>query len=687
MIRLISKKYFLPFVLLTISLPALAAESLPTAQDISDAAQKAKQTYDSFFSRTFRIRMQYEYSGRFLNQQDKDTLFNVAQQISADLEQIANTQIAMKKEIESYQKDDWETLFGQTGFWRKLSSDLLNTQAGKLEIDYCLARIAGSRETDQQFFKILVKSGMSSCAPIKASLKKIKDLGPSEPTELEEIARSLAKSDCSDNPEMLLTLAILQNKYAPDSLQNAISHHSQTGDFFGKILLADLSSGSDINSLNQITAELAAYAASTTNFPEHKELLMAIAEANKLKTPGTLCIAGSSLVKFDPVKAIEFLMESSDLQFRQNEPLLDIDAGGTAEYAARLAYDNFSQNIIDCNLALAAFNNYTRIASDKMTEEMRYLYGEILFDCGKTQEASEIFTKLYDVSKSIWHDKASLQLLKMKINAGQNDTLPQLRNLILNCTGQDEQKRSLRLEAMDLYCRTAIARDSNNFAVQVLNLLDTAEQTPGLQYDLFKAQALYQSGRLEESARYMSKAIIDDSGSIAPVAAHIVSTIFDKIELWQKDANDFNELLQNCHTLAVFANKSANTYQTALLLAEVLLLEGKTVDYSLPSNNENDPIWLCVTARLLMTQEKFEQSAKLWAGIAESKRNESTGRNQKSYGWWQAKFYELDCLAKSPQADKQNIAHAIDVLLGSYPQIPAPWAEKFDLLKKWCSAN
>ena len=55
--------------------------------------------------------------------------------------------------------------------------------------------------------------------------------------------------------------------------------------------------------------------------------------------------------------------------------------------------------------------------------------------------------------------------------------------------------------------------------------------------------------------------------------------------------------------------------------------------------------------------------------------------------WWQAKFYELDCLAKSPQADKQNIAHAIDVLCGSYPQIPAPWAEKLDILKQHCAAN
>ena len=380
-------------------------------------------------------------------------------------------------------------------------------------------------------------------------------------------------------------------------------------------------------------------------------------------------------------------MKSSDLQLRKKEPLLDIDAPGTAEYTARLAYDSFTQKNIDCNLAITAFDNYARIASDKMGEEMQYLYGEILFDCGKTQEASEIFTKLSDVSKSIWRDKATLELLKMKINTDPEKILPQMRNFILNCSGQDEYKRALRLEAMDIYCRAILGSDINDSAAQVLNLLETAEKTPGLRYDLFKAQALRQLGRLEESARYMSKAIAEDSNSSAALAAQIASEIIDKIELWQKNADDFNELLRNCDTLAEFANKSTNNIQTNLLFAETSILQGKIFPTTPFSPDENDVTWLRVQARLLMAQEKFEQSAKIWAKIAELRRNETPIQTQKSWHWWQAKFYELDCLAKSPQADKQNIAHAIDVLCGSYPQIPAPWAEKLDILKQQCTAN
>ena len=65
-----------------------------------------------------------------------------------------------------------------------------------------------------------------------------------------------------------------------------------------------------------------------------------------------------------------------------------------------------------------------------------------------------------------------------------------MRNFILNCSGQDEHKLALRLEAMDIYCRAILGSDINDSATQVLNLLDAAEQTPGLRYDLFKAQAL-----------------------------------------------------------------------------------------------------------------------------------------------------------------------------------------------------
>jgi tetratricopeptide (TPR) repeat protein len=518
-------------------------------------------------------------------------------------------------------------------------------------------------------------------------MEKIRCFGPSESTELDVLSKTLTESECKEDPETLLLLAILQSKYAPNALLTTLSRSPQTVIDLGKLILADLSSGGDFNSLNPVIADLAAYSAWKTDPVLYKEPLLDLAEMDKFKTPIVLYATGEAIADSEPNKAITLLIDAGMMQQKQKSMLLDVEPFRIAEQVIGLVYNSFAEKEVDCRFAIDAFDFFASVASDKMTEEKRYLYGWLLLECGKTQEAAQTFARLANTNDTVWRDKANLEILKIKINAGIDEqTLPQLRDFIINCTGQDEQKRLLRLEAMDIYCRTMLSSSITDSPAKVLDLLDAAERTPGLRYDLFRAQALYQSGRLEESARYMSKAIMEDGKSSAVLAAKIASDIVDEIELWQKDANDFNELLRNCAALADFAHKSTNTPQTNLLFAETSILQGKI--FLTPfSPDENDVTWLRVQARLLMTQGKFDQSAKIWARIADLRRNEPGRVNQKSYGWWQAKFYELDCLAKSPSADRQNIAHAIDVLISSNPEIPAPWAEKLDILKQHCAAN
>ena len=435
-----NKKWSLLLISLAFSLSAFAADSLPTAQDINGAVQKAKQTYDSFFSQTLAIRMQYEYSGRFLNPQDKDTLLKAAQQASADLEQIANTQSAMKKAIEAYQKDDWEALFGQTGLWRKLSADIINTQTAKLEIDVYLARINGKPDPqiEQQLLNTLAKSGFYPCAPIKAAIEKIKCLGLSEPNELNTLIKSFEKSDCYDNAEMALTLEIFVIRYAPYELQNTMSRAEVASELFDKIILNDVSSCPDFNKLYPVAAQYAASAAMANNPVKYKDLLLALSDIDKLKSPTVLYAAGLSVADSAPEKAIKLMIEASILeQNRKPWFFTYVSPYRFAEKTAQLAYDQFTQKNIDCNLAVEAFDNFARFHSYAVNEKMQYLYGEILRDCGKTQQATEIFAKLADTAKLNWRDEAALQLLKIKIDTDSEKTLPPLRKFILNCTGQD----------------------------------------------------------------------------------------------------------------------------------------------------------------------------------------------------------------------------------------------------------
>ena len=93
-----------------------------------------------------------------------------------------------------------------------------------------------------------------------------------------------------------------------------------------------------------------------------------------------------------------------------------------------------------------------------------------------------------------------------------------------------------------------------------------------------------------------------------------------------------------------------------------------------------DVNFLRCRARLLAEQGKFNKAAKVWAQVAQMRKKDMTPENQRSWKWWRAKFYDLDCWSKSPKTQKQEVLHTIDVLKNSFDNIPPLWAEKLNLL-------
>jgi hypothetical protein len=706
------------------------ADDLPTDDEIDLLAQKARQTAGDFYENTFEIRMRYEYAGRFLDPNDKVKLLELSVQAAADLEKIAQDQNNLKKQIEDYQGDDWEIKFGQTGLWRNLDYAVCETSFNKLQIQYYQA-LSSQLKTGTELLRNIARQTASLCSKVNvvdpnllkiralvalalidpnekasalkefevfqynsdieyqalAEIEKIRLLGETSPEKLDFIEKFCGSSRSGLYIESCFSLMILRHKYDPNSFEKRLNAFPETRSILGKLILSDISSQDlnkeNLNNCTTLDADMVAYAAWITNPVLYKELLLSFADIDRLKTPMVLYAAGRAVAETEPQKTIQFFIESSTLQLQKKEPLINIDAKATAEEAARLAYNNFTKQNIDCNLAVAAFDNYKLIVSDKMSEEMQFNYGKILLDCGKTQNAIETFTKLAQTSQSVWRDKANFQLLKIYIDAGNLQPLSQLRKLILDCNGNDELRDQLRFEAMNLYCRTALARDNNDSAMQVLDILNSAEQTRDFPYDLYQAQANFNLGRLEEAAWFMSKAINANYNSPPQQVVLLLSEILDKIELCQQNARDFNEMLRNCDNLAQFTYSSLNDRQTAVILAEISILEGEKVSLG----NENDTSWMRPKARLLMVQGNFEQSSRLWTKIAELRSSDEKSPNRKSYGWWQAKYYELECMSKLPSANLKDIQHAIEVLQSTYNDIPIPWAEKFKQLKQYQSES
>ena len=87
-------------------------------------------------------------------------------------------------------------------------------------------------------------------------------------------------------------------------------------------------------------------------------------------------------------------------------------------------------------------------------------------------------------------------------------------------------------------------------------------------------------------------------------------------------------------------------------------------------------------ARLKAGQAEFGEAAVLWAKVCEMRKSDSMPENERSWQWWRAKFYELECLAKEKDESKKQVLHTIEVLENSFTDIPPFWAEKLNILKQ-----
>jgi len=241
------------YILIFFSPPVIfSAEPIPTAADINALAEKAKLTVGLFMHESISLRIGFEYSGKFLSQGDKDKLYQLAKTTSDELQAIADSQRKSKSQIEDYEGNDWDEKFGQTGLWRKLSANLYTTNLNQCEIDFyaalcaeqpdannalhdilarlkslnqihdtaylqflkarVLARLARTDPTHKplakrQFDELMERSDMKHTTVFKIEIARIKLLGLTGPNQLMKLADDIAKSNSTNDYELILSLA------------------------------------------------------------------------------------------------------------------------------------------------------------------------------------------------------------------------------------------------------------------------------------------------------------------------------------------------------------------------------------------------------------------------------------------------------------------------------------------------
>lgn len=738
----------LPFF---ICLSACASEAAPTAEDINRLAEAAKTASMAFAGRSLPIRMQFECSGDFLTRQKRQKLKGLAGTADRRLAQIEEKQQTFKKQIEDYRGGDWEQRFGSTGLWRKLAADVLRTTLSRLEVNYYLALADEEPKRSQllhgivtqidslstneppayaqfikakslallsqsdatlvpaaanEFNRLMLHSYMSQATAFKVSIEKIKLLGPETNARLNTLADDLARSQSRDDIEIVLSLASLQRRYAPQALEKTLSLWPNIETLLAQLILADLSNAAeqadtnepDLTKITAVEAELAAKAASSARPEKCRAVLEGIVATEKFQTPAVLYAAGSAFSHFEPEKAVELLIKASGLQQRHKSVRLDIEPGQIAEQAARLAYQLYEKGPDNCRLAVDAFDNYAEIAACQIDPRLEYLHAVVLDGCGQKQSAEKLLEKIAQRPTGPERNRARLVLIKKQLkntgdNADRSGPLEQLQQLVLdcNCPPGDTGCILVRDEAAYLYCRTLLDFGDKQSAWKVLDLLDNPQINRFAMFNTFKSQVLQRTGRLEQAVELMSDVVSSDSsGSAAPQIVELLSNVLDNCEPGESCAGRGDTMLRNCIGLAEYADRFGRSRRSSLVLAELNLLVAKPqksnfdeIERTLSTCEKRDDInWLRCSARLLGAEGKLERSAELWAQIGRIHRNDKNPQGERSWQWWRAKYYELHCLAQPSDAEKRNIIHTIEVLENTFIHIPSPWAEKLRLLKQ-----
>ncbi|MHC4737632.1 MAG: hypothetical protein ACYS9Y_01880, partial [Planctomycetota bacterium] len=457
----ISATFFLFLLFSSIS----SGDVPPDAKEIKRLAGMARQTIGSFMQQSFELRMGYELNDKFLKPKDKSNLRQNARTTIGHLQAIAQDQQNLKKKIEDYQGADWDERYGQTGLWRKLSTDLYLTNLNKCEIDYYLALSSDQPEKNSILKDILAKIDSAkqpyalshrkllrgkvlallarteptykaeaikqldtfkvlsdSLLSFSAAIEKIKLTGAEDPNQLETLVKTLTQNYHQRNLELILSAAFLQRRYAPREFEKTVKMLPIIENIVGSLLLSALSlQQQDLEQTSVFEAELVVRTSLRSEGKDYIELLERLSSTEKLKTPLILYISAAKTAESKPAKAVGFLIEASKIQKIQKDPGLKMSADKISEQAAKLAYNQFAQDSGHCSITLKAFENYFSIAGKKIDEEAEYLYSEILDNCGETEKAKELLEKIAKRPEGNWRNRARFGLTVKAIQQKEHE--------------------------------------------------------------------------------------------------------------------------------------------------------------------------------------------------------------------------------------------------------------------------
>jgi len=529
-------------VFLALSAVVGSADVLPAADDINSLSHRANLTAAAFTADSFELRMKYEYDGAFLKREDEENLRKIAQKASDDLGAIAENQKHLKQQIEDYQGNDWDSRYGSTGLWRKLSTDLYKTALSRCQIDFYLALTykQPQRETilhnilteidslnlprlpaksqllkaktlailgrtnptyeplaKREFDEMMEQSDMAYSTVFTIAIERIKLLGEPQPGRLEQMAKNIAQSDFADDLELVFPLLFLQRRYDSEAFEKTVQLFPQTEDFIGSLILSDIPSNKTPD-ISVFEAELAAQTAWKNKAQNHKTVLSHLVEIDKFQTPLILYVTAVALADSSPARAVNLLQKSSNLQQLQKSDRLDIAADKIAGQAAQLAHNLFVADT-QAKLELIALTiQQKKYENPQHKIRLASQFSDLVTDYNDCQYADEAMVLLGEIIDRIETYQKETEQFSAIIRACEK-----LARFCYDCLdGIYHQQAGLYLVEVSVF---AADKDSEKLSEVEKLLGDLSEDVNNVDLVRCRARLLAGKGKFEEAGRLWSQ--------------------------------------------------------------------------------------------------------------------------------------------------------------------------------------
>lgn len=606
------------FIITTLACSAALADTPPSAGDVEILSIASSAAFDTFITETFSRRHHIEYSGGVIDPNDAQEITNSAKRAGSAMDVILKSQIRLRLQIENYEGNDWDKLYGKTSLWRTSVAAARQTRWRLCIVDYYHAIASTGQKKRKLLEKVIAQTGIKSEFPpnekellniratrandaetntndairrldaliassgidnsifYRAVILRMKLSGRISSENLNSLAGSLKNSKLKKNFELLFTLAMEELKAGGDNIIVSISaEHPAAAEIAGRIILKDIAAGLSnqqsidmtLKKINPAQARLAAFTAVNEKNSQLGDLFSQMCRIEKFQSPAVYLAAAESSRKTRPVKAVEYYLQAVNKTKAGENRWGKISPAQIAARRARFAYGLYYDDSKFLTTAADAIELYLRLADVSSLEntaeyrELAYMYASMNLKAGNDKKALELL-KSIAVSTGKYSDQAELDLLLYRAensrprSAERKELIDKLKKFMHKLITANNDNEDIAGQAKRLYCKLLVEEGGQQNARIVLEILKNIPNGRSPGNIILKAAALAETGNLVKAVNTLAPITDMQTAKGRALAAAIITEILDNIDEYEDAVEDFQDFTGKCRKLAHYSSGS-----------------------------------------------------------------------------------------------------------------------------------